>query len=211
MRYLPFIKKSPLYTKLLLRSEIVPYVIYFDDDQVLPPNWVENIYKRARPLTYCSLFGRIFKKNVVKEKISYWSDKIIPRSRNLAFYSPDITTFDFGGTCGCIVDSNVFSLEIMFRCPKQYRNLEDMWLSFIVRQVWGKNITPFDIPTDSDTFDDTEKTALWVSLYKEKEIFLNLLVGIGFLKSTHINIALLNELLEKENDSEISISKFVYE
>lgn len=200
-----------LYTKQLLRKEILPYVIFFDDDQVLPPKWVENIYKRAQPLSYICWFGRIFKKNLLKEKMSYWDDKINSECRRLALYSSDIKTFDFGATCGCIVDTNIFRLEILFKCPKQYRNIEDLWLSFIVRQVLGKNIIPFNIPIDCDTFDDTEQTALWVSLYKEKQIFLNLLVDIGFLKSSHINIELLKELVEKEDDSDKYIVNFVYE
>jgi glycosyltransferase involved in cell wall biosynthesis len=200
-----------LYTKQLLRKEIVPYIIFFDDDQVLPKHWVENIYRRAKPLSYCCWFGRIFKKNLLKEKMSYWDDKINSECRRLALYSSDIKTFDFGATCGCLVDTNIFRFDLLFKCPKQYRNIEDLWLSFIVRQVLGNNISPFNIPIDCDTFDDTEQTALWVSLYKEKQVFLNLLVDIGFLRSSHINIGRLNDLVEKEDDSEKYISKFVYE
>lgn len=199
-----------LYTKQLIKTENVPYVIFFDDDQILQPMWVENIYNQAEPMTYVCWFGRIFNKSAPCERISYWNDMIDSGHRKIALYPADINTFDYGATCGCLIDTNVFRLKLLFRCPTRYRNVEDLWLSFIVLQVLGKKIKLFRMPIRHDLFDDTEETALYLTIIDEKEAFLKMLIDAGFLKSTHINIDALEKILDVD-DSEMLISHFTYQ
>jgi len=199
-----------LYVKRLMKEIYVPYVIFIDDDQWLPPDWVERMYAERAPLTYSCWYGRIFETAGGISEISYWNDKILQHKRLLAEYSDEFSGFDYGATCGCIIDTVFFNLDILYKCPKKYRNVEDLWLSFVVKHIIGGVIKIVKNPINPFHFSDTENTALWTGIMNEKEDFLKILCRVGYCFSDSINITELENIVEKMDDSELSIGRFTY-
>lgn len=199
-----------LYTKYLLKTEIISYIIFIDDDQILPPEWIEKLYKIRCPLIYSCQYGCVFKKYKTASEYNYWNRTFTNIDGNYNKILPN--SLDYGGTCGCIVDTNIFLFSIFFKCPKQYRNVEDLWLSYIVNFILGKNIQIFPISLGKNIISDREETAMWKKIIEHKIDFLRLLVNTGFLISKiGVNNDELVKILEPEDDSELSISKFIFE
>lgn len=199
-----------LYVKRLMKDVYLPYVIFIDDDQWLPPDWVERMYAERAPLTYSCWYGRIFETAGGISDISYWNDKILQHKRLLAEYGDEYIGFHYGATCGCIIDTVFFDLDILYKCPKKYRNVEDLWLSFVVKHIIGGSIKIVKNPINPFHFSDTEDTALWTGIMNEKEDFLKMLCRVGYCFSDSINITELESIMEKDDDSELSIGRFTF-
>jgi hypothetical protein len=199
-----------LYVKYLLKTEFSPYVIFIDDDQKLNKDWVEKMYGTRAPLAYNCWFGRVFKIYDEASKFGYW-DSILSYSsefRNVKYDS--MKEFHYGGTCGCVIDTNIFRFNILFRCPMEYRNIEDLWLSYIVKQVVGGKINLIRLPIKMHQFDNEGETALWKTIGERKSVFLRRLIECGYIKSRGFNKVLLGELIEEDNDSQKSIANFTF-
>jgi hypothetical protein len=198
-----------LYTKHLLKTETIPYVIFFDDDQLLPQDWIKKIYAMRQPFIYMCQYGTIFRRYDTVSEYSYFDRTFSNSVGNIKLNLPNI--IDYGGTGGCIVDTHVFLSNILFRCPKQYRNIEDLWLSYIVNVILCKPVQLFSISLGKSKFDDTEETALWHTIKKEKTDFLRLLINTGFLiDNNNVSMDELNKILEPTDDSDILISNFIF-
>ena len=59
-----------------------------------------------------------------------------------------MTTYDYIGTGGAIVDVGVFYYELFWQCPVEFRNMEDMWLSFIAREHLGFSLERYGLPVN---------------------------------------------------------------
>jgi GT2 family glycosyltransferase len=199
-----------LYTKNLLSTEIIPYVIFIDDDQKLPKKWVENIYNTRAALSYNCWFGRIFDKFSDVSKMDYWKGVASSsKSWSLAKYE-SLSEFHYGGTGGSIIDTNIFRFDILFRCPLEYRNIEDLWLSFVVKQIVGGKINIFREKIPMQQFENESGTALWKTIGDRKSVFLRSLVNLGYLKGRGVFGNELEKFVEKKSDADKSISKFTY-
>jgi hypothetical protein len=199
-----------LYTKYLLKTETIPYVIFFDDDQVLPQDWIKKLYAMRQPFIYMCQYGAIFRRYDTVSKYSYFDRTFNNLAGNKTLNLPE--KIDYGATSGCIVDTQIFLNDIFFRCPRPYRNgIEDLWLSYIVNVILCKPVQLFSISLGKSTFDDTEATALWHTIKKEKTDFLRLLVNTGFLiDNNNVSMDELNKILEPTDDSDILISNFIF-
>ena len=199
-----------LYTKSLMTTEILPYVIFIDDDQKLSTKWVENIYNTRSALAYNCWFGRIFDKFSDVSKMGYWKGVVSSsKSWSLAKYE-SLTEFDYGGTGGSIIDTNIFRFDVLFRCPIEYRNIEDLWLSFVVKQIVGGKINIFRQKIAQHQFTNESETALWKTIGDRKSVFLRALVNLGYLKGKGVLGRKLEGFVEKKSDAEKSISKFTF-
>jgi glycosyltransferase involved in cell wall biosynthesis len=175
-----------LLTKKLMRETILPYVIYVDDDQVLPPSWVEDIYAKGSPLTMASWYGRVFKRQENVSYLNYWLSDIT-YTELVTGKQRHIDSFDYAGTCGCIVDTNVFLSDMVFKCSLEYRNgMEDLWLSFVIRKVWNKPLPRLYTVPIVNHFADTEETALYRTVMPVKTKCLRLCAAHGYLNDQPI-------------------------
>ena len=171
-----------LLTKKLMRETILPYVIYVDDDQVLPPSWVADIYAKGSPLTMASWYGRVFKRQDNVSSLNYWLSDIT-YSELATGKQRHIDSFDYAGTCGCIVDTNVFLSDMIFKCPIEYRCVEDLWLSFVIRKVWNKSLPRIYTIPILNHFADTEATALYSTIKPLKTKLLQMCASYAYLNT----------------------------
>lgn len=162
-----------LRVKQLLKTTFLPYVIFIDDDQAIPPTWVEDMYKLKKPMTYSAWYGRIFEPS----KPLYWNSIIthtaITKNTNSA------TIYDYAGTGGCIVDTRIFMTDILFRCPKKYRFVEDLWLSFLFKKIVKTPLIRTFLPLLD--MEGTASTGLYTTIRSEKEELFKLLLAQNYL------------------------------
>ena len=169
-----------LLTKKLMRETILPYVIYMDDDQVLPPSWVADIYAKGSPLTMASWYGRVFIRENMIEALDYWKSAVTYTELVLG-KKCHIEAFDHAGTGGCIIDTNIFLEDMVFKCPIEYRCVEDLWLSFVIRNIWKKTLPRTYIVPTLNHFADSEATALYSTIKSLKTKLLKLCASQGYL------------------------------
>ena len=154
---------------VLLNDYLLKYVIFIDDDQYFNNTYIENLYKMARPKTYISYYCKKF--NLLTPK--YWI-----RSNNKN------GLFDYGGTGGSIIDVSIFNnnskiWNIPDNLPNGVNiyNIEDLWLSYITRSYYNYKIKRSFLIPMSINDEKTKNLALWYTLKKEKQLFLEYLVN----------------------------------
>ena len=94
------------------------YVIFIDDDQIFDDQFIETLVKESKPKT-----------------ISGWYAWNI--NGNYFNRVPAIEQADYVGTGGMICDVNVFKDLNLFKIPKKYWLVEDLWLSFFSKYELG--------------------------------------------------------------------------
>jgi hypothetical protein len=151
-----------------------------DDDQVLPPSWVADIYAKGSPLTMASWYGRVFIRENMIEALDYWKSAVTYTELVLG-KKCHIEAFDHAGTGGCIIDTNIFLEDMVFKCPIEYRCVEDLWLSFVIRNIWKKTLPRTYIVPTLNHFADSEATALYSTIKSLKTKLLKLCASQGYL------------------------------
>ena len=167
---------------VLLKKYNIDYAIMMDDDNTFPHNWVENMYKLRQPKTYTTWFGRRWDDT----NLDYWSGSLVQTHECRWGVKEHIREFHYGGTCGCIIDVNIFRdgsklWDIPSDLPEgtTVYNIEDLWLSFVIRKLYGWNIKRSFLP-DVGTIEHltkAHKTALWKTLVQPKQNLLVYLVN----------------------------------
>lgn len=93
-----------------------PYVIFIDDDEALPTDFVGKAQKMQTPHTIASHWA-------FKMETGYWERKSVS-SKEEANYC---------GTGGMVLDSRIFLDKELFSCPLKFWFVEDLWLSFFAK------------------------------------------------------------------------------
>jgi glycosyltransferase involved in cell wall biosynthesis len=98
-------------------------VIFIDDDLEFDENMVEYFVSIYKP-------KHLFSWHAWKIKGGYWKREQV--------FSGDC---DYGGTCGMVIDSDVFRDERLFsELPEKYKFIEDLWLCFFAKYEHGYKI-----------------------------------------------------------------------
>lgn len=163
-------------TRELLATVPLDYVIFVDDDYYLPADFIAGLWQSRQAGKYAGWFG----KNFID---GYWtSNPTITEVIGLKRH--DVTSFDYVGTGGALLDASAMFSDILWKCPKQFRDVEDMWLSFVVREHLGYELERY-IPTselkDLKAGGENHATAQWRNLVDKKSAFYYFLkVGLGW-------------------------------
>lgn len=163
---------------VLIKKYICDYVCIIDDDQIFNIDWVEKMYKLAKPKTYYSWYVKKWD----KLNIDYWSGNTlkIPKMNKDKKYLE--FNFDYGGTCGSIIDANIFHpnsllwiTELINTSDFTIYNIEDLWLSFIIKHFYGWEIKYSMLP-EKETLNypnsSSKNNSLYLTLHREKQLFL---------------------------------------
>jgi hypothetical protein len=143
-----------------------------DDDQTWADDWVESMYALRKPKTYTCWFGRKW----TMKNTDYWDGSMIKPYELRQLKRREICDFHYGGTGGSIVDVNIFSRNSkLWEKPTDLpqgtmiSNIEDLWLSFILRKEYGWTIPRAYLP-DKGLIPEkhSNKTALWPSMIEPK-------------------------------------------
>jgi glycosyltransferase involved in cell wall biosynthesis len=161
----------------LMQHEPLDYVLFVDDDFDLPNTFIAGLWNGRKPLQYNGWYGRIFGRS--------YHNMVDIRSIDLfEITNTKARVFEYVGTGGAIVDASVFEYDKFWRCPDVYRDIEDVWLSFITRDHLGFTLNRY-IPTarvvqirDDDGSFTTESQ--FFKIKKKKQTFYERLRDAGW-------------------------------
>ena len=161
----------------------VNYVIIIDDDQRFANNWVEQLYKKRTPKRFITWYGRHWN---VRKPISYWKDSHVNHSECIQHKKKHITQFHYGGPCGCIIDTQIFSTESeLWTLPKlpdglSVFTMDDIWLSFVLKHIYKWTIERSFLPETANFNNESahsNEQSLWHQLKTQKTQFLHHLIN----------------------------------
>jgi hypothetical protein len=153
-------------------------IMFFDDDQELPINFVEDYVERITDKIALNYFGRKFvmgkpycEINDSGELIKHLTSKCIVKINAGECY-------DYGGTGGMCIKSKIFNDDLIYQIPLKYLFCEDIWLSWIEDTKYNIKIikSGLDITNIKDSYDQCH------NLWKTKIEFLDFLRSIGWKK-----------------------------
>jgi len=114
-------------TRDLLRTNLLDFVIFIDDDQYCHQNTIWSLWIQRKPHAMVSWFGKSWH----LRNSSYWSQ---------TFGFPEITAginipqnWQYAGTGMSVVDTLIFSDKRVYKIPKPYTFVEDLWLSYVLK------------------------------------------------------------------------------
>mgnify|MGYP003645073622 FL=1 len=97
-----------------------PKIIFLDDDQDIAPNFVSQMQGHYQDNSIVSNWGWLLHGSYLK------------RTRVV-----DMTTADYCGTGGMILDASVFANDCIFDIPEGFQFIEDLWLSYVAKYELG--------------------------------------------------------------------------
>ena len=111
--------KYKMFSRFYMAKELAEQgyerVIFFDDDQVLPKDFIQNCYDQYDERYVKSFYAHKFDDD-------YW-DKV---------RLVDGEEGNYAGTGGLICSSKIFLDDKFFDCPKEYHIIDDLWLSHYI-------------------------------------------------------------------------------
>jgi len=112
----------------LFKRELVDYVIMIDDDETFSQSFIFGMYQEREPKCYVGWYGRFF-----KYQSEYWNPGAISKYKGDRY-----TAYDYIGTGGSLIDVGIFQDKFTIeKCPKDFVNIEDVWLSYCVGRYEG--------------------------------------------------------------------------
>lgn len=105
------------------------HVIFIDDDESLPTDFISKAQKMQKPKTIASHWA-------FSMKTGYWDRTSVSGNQQA----------NYCGTGGMVLDSSIFLNNELYACPLKYWFVEDLWLSlFAVNQGWKLRKLAVDI------------------------------------------------------------------
>jgi cellulose synthase/poly-beta-1,6-N-acetylglucosamine synthase-like glycosyltransferase len=115
-------------------------VVFIDDDQVPGPGFIESLVGEFKSQTFSGTWGYRFRGT------RHYGDRVAAESGERIKYC---------GTGGMICDTRIFLEAGLFKCPRRFWFVEDLWLSYYADHVlrWPLYKSGAEISTDSDEYD----------------------------------------------------------
>jgi hypothetical protein len=119
--------------KLRLKTKL-QYIIMLDDDMLVYPTTLMQLWEYRAPLTFACWYGKVWAEDKAEEP-DYWKplspggvSALLKNSIQLKKF----TEYQYGGTGCSIVDASIFDAPRLFEIPSRFLFVEDLWLSYIV-------------------------------------------------------------------------------
>lgn len=122
------------------------YVAFFDDDQIVGPDFIKNCKDAARPKTLAG----------------FWSWKFTGQyhSRRRVSVGEDA---NYLGTGGMVADTTIFK-DIVNKIPDEFKYIEDLWMSYYAKKIgWAVKGAKIDIDFGPSSSDEN-------SLYRQRHV-----------------------------------------
>lgn len=115
-------------------------VIFIDDDQFPETEYIKNINEEYQVHTIKSQWAYRF-----IDRSNYWHKEFVNPGENA----------DYCGTGGMLANTGIFTEDGLYKCPKRYWFIEDLWLSYFAKYElgWQLTRTEADLPIIEDGSD----------------------------------------------------------
>lgn len=142
-----------------LRLEVkIEFVIFLDDDILVQENTLQTVWERREALTYKCLYGKAWNVSGTSEDramVDYWLPDFtcfLPTGSRTpcgnAQLNSSVVEWHYGGSGLSIIDASIFDDPIVFKIPREYLHVEDLWLSYLVLLKRWRIPRLFDIKYD---------------------------------------------------------------
>ena len=165
---------------IIIKNFPIDYVIIIDDDQLFENYWVEKLWNMRTPKKFISWYCKKWIDNK-----NYWTGSVVTYNDCKSNIKSKYDKFDYGATCGCIIDVTIFnenselwnfdkydiSNEIIFK-------IDDLYLSYIIKKFYNWDIIRSYLPEKislNDVNIESSNQALFKTLKNEKTQLFNLL------------------------------------
>lgn len=117
------------YAKHIRRSEgLLDYCVFVDDDQTFEKDTLSILLSEAKPNNITSQWGWEF------TGYDYYGESArIERKPGESLH--------YTGTGGMVVDMRLFDSDGLYKCPKEYWFVEDLWMSFYANHYLNYSLT----------------------------------------------------------------------
>ena len=139
------------YVEILRRSTALDYVLFFDDDQYLPPLTVATLIKEHSPKGMTTWYGKTFN----QVPADYWKPSIKFHELLFGLAWPRVTYFKYGGVRASIFDTNLWLQETqLLRLAadlRRWSKIDDLWASYVMDALLGwqiRRLSPKVVPLD---------------------------------------------------------------
>lgn len=193
-----------LYINKLLKKDPSGYVLFLDDDLIVPKHFVSELYKERKPLNFCCTKGFVFDKHRSKSDISFYDNN---NQRTVIK-----NHYDFGAGDGSLLDMNILYFDFFIRLDEQYIvAIDELWLSFVLINVLGVGIKKLNALLYEKASEDTINFTSNVEFVDKNNLLLKQIHELGFIKSNHINISAVKKILKDNKYWDKLVEKYVIE
>ena len=133
-----------------LAKEGYEKIIFIDDDQIIPENFIQDCYNQYEEDTVKSFYAHMITGD-------YWKKEMLDHTEE----------GNYVGGGGLLCSSKLFLEDGLFKCPKEYLIIDDLWLSYYLANFTTYKMKRLNTPI-SFIYDE-KATAL--GLKKEKRLF----------------------------------------
>lgn len=143
------------YASKIVESSPDKIIVFIDDDQDFDNNFIQKCYDN-------------FEKKTIKSQWAWQIKKTYFDRERVLNNNPA----DYVGTCGMVLDGEVFLNKKLWDLPKEYWFIEDLWLSYFAKYECGYQLKGITLPIKSIT-DGKDQ---YVKLIPKKEEFYQFLL-----------------------------------
>jgi hypothetical protein len=141
-------------------------IIFIDDDEILPTNFIQNCYDQYEDDSFKSFYAHIIKDN-------YWKKQKLKLNQ----------LGNYAGTGGLVCPAKFFLDEYFFSCPEEFYIIDDLWLSYYILQYTDYKIKLLD--TNIEFIRDLKATSIGL-----KEVKHNFALDFLIPASKHAGLKL---------------------
>jgi hypothetical protein len=127
-----------VYTNELRQTEPMDFVIFVDDDQFFPPNFVSSLLSYSKPRGMTTWYGKTF--STTKTGIADFGNSKITCG-DLLRGDLELDTFAYNGPGGSVFDVNLWLFEHQLTRLngdlKGYHQFDDLWVSYVMDALLG--------------------------------------------------------------------------
>mmetsp|Transcript_25395 Transcript_25395/g.54521 ORF Transcript_25395/g.54521 Transcript_25395/m.54521 type:complete len:744 (-) Transcript_25395:305-2536(-) len=163
-----------------LRLEVkLDFVIFLDDDISVQEKTLQTVWERRAALTYKCVYGKHWNvKSTQEYSVDYWRPDSMcflrkgegnERCGNKQLNS-SVVEWQYGGTGLSIIDASIFDDPLVFKIPREYLHVEDLWISYLVLLKGWRIPRLFDVKYDF--MEELSLKGQWQSLKAKKETML---------------------------------------
>lgn len=172
---------------ILLKDNMIKYVIFIDDDQIFPNDWVERLWSRRESKIYTGWYTKTWRNNK-----DYWNGSIITLENNMTNELPHMDLCHYIGPGGSLIDTFIFHPHSLLWnvsiIPEQFNvyEMDDIWLSYVAFFLHFKVKRSF-VPIQEEFIDETSlEKGMCNMLQKKKKDFFEHLYNMNSLWITNL-------------------------
>lgn len=147
-----------LYVNNLRRREPMDNVIFIDDDQLWPQNFIWKLAGAAAPRSSTGWYGKVWDVKAGAQ-IDYWMPSL--QMHHLRKHAqPEVTLFKYGGPGGAVYSADLWLFDVQLlrlsRDLTKFYEFDDIWVSYVMDALLGWQMRRFMGPIPENAYESDD-------------------------------------------------------